>query len=288
MDSTQIHWKRVIPFIFLHATLLLTLVVGVTPMALVVCFISYILRMFAITGFYHRYFSHKSFKAAKWVEILFASIGASACQRGPIWWASMHRRHHLYSDQDQDPHAARKGFVWTHFKWFLINDHFEIDSKRVKDLLKSPGVCFIDRFDMLFPVIYTGLIALLGAYLQSLGYDITPLQAVIWGFFVSTVLVMHATFCVNSLCHIWGKKRFPTKDNSRNNGLVALITLGEGWHNNHHFAPGTAKQGFHWAEVDLCYLCLKFMSLFGLVWDLKPIPEHVAKQLNTAQNSQQC
>ena len=275
-----LHWKRFAPFIFLHTTLALPFFVGVTPTAVFLCVASYVLRMFAITAFYHRYFSHKSFKTKPWVETLFAAIGASACQRGPIWWASMHRNHHKHSDQKNDPHGSSKGFIWIHFKWFLVDQNYATDDAKVKDLLKSPTLVFIDRFDLIFPVLFFLFTGLLGFLLSRYGFEITILQAVVWGFFIPTVLAMHATFCVNSVCHKWGSRRFPTKDQSRNNGLVALLTLGEGWHNNHHFAPGTAKQGFKKTEIDLCYLTLKLMSFFNLVWDLKPVPEHVVTFMN--------
>ncbi|MEZ6015305.1 MAG: acyl-CoA desaturase [Planctomycetota bacterium] len=269
---------RVIPFAGMHVACAAVIWVGVSPIALAVCVGLYLLRMFAITAGYHRYFSHRTFKTSRVGQFLFAFIGASAAQRGPLWWAAHHRVHHQYSDLDGDVHSpTKKGFFYSHVGWVLSREHFGTKIERVKDLARFPELRFLDRFDIFVPtslgigMFFFGWI--LEAYAPSLGT--TKWQMLIWGFVISTVALYHATFTINSLSHLWGFRRFPTRDTSRNNPLLALITLGEGWHNNHHFYPGSVRQGFRWYEYDLSFYALKFLSFFGLVWDLRPVPANV-------------
>lgn len=266
-----VDWPRVIPYIGLHLVCLFAFVTGVSWAAVIVCIAAYMIRMFAITAFYHRYFSHKSFKTHRWVQALFGFLGASATQRGPLWWAAHHRHHHIHADTDEDTHSPRHGFLKSHMLWFLNKKNFPTQEQRVKDLAKYQELRWLDRFDIFPPIIFAGLIFGLGIYLEkfhpALGAD--RWQILIWGFFISTILLSHVTYCINSLAHRWGSKRFETNDDSRNNFLLALFTLGEGWHNNHHFSPGSVKQGFYWWEIDLSYYVLKGMEKLGLVWDLK-------------------
>jgi stearoyl-CoA desaturase (delta-9 desaturase) len=230
--------------------------------------------MFAITGFYHRYFSHKAFKTSRIIQFIFAVIGASAVQRGPIWWAAHHRGHHVHSDTEHDKHSPKShGFFWSHVGWFLSKANFMTHQKLVKELIRFPELRLIDRFDILIPIITCIGLFFLGQYL---GTNFPQLmtngwQLVVWGFILSTVLLYHTTFLVNSVAHIWGKKRYKTKDSSKNNMLIALLTFGEGWHNNHHHFPGSANQGFYWWEIDITYYLLKFMSFLGLIWDIRKI-----------------
>lgn len=272
--GNAIDWFRVIPFILMHVTCLLVFVVGWSPVALWVALFSYLLRMFAITAFYHRYFSHKSFKTSRTGQFIFALLGATATQRGPIWWASHHRRHHLYSDQDKDIHSPKHGFLWSHMGWFLCLKNFTTRENCVRDLLKYPELRWLDRFDIFVPIAYAFLMLGLGKWLEvyfpELGTNAS--QMLIWGYFVSSIVLIHCTLSINSLSHIFGTKRYQTNDDSRNNGLLALITLGEGWHNNHHHYPLSVRQGFFWWEIDISYYLLKLMSWCGLIWDLQPIP----------------
>jgi stearoyl-CoA desaturase (delta-9 desaturase) len=272
--GNAIDWLRVIPFILMHVTCLLVFMVGWSPVALWVALFSYLLRMFAITAFYHRYFSHKSFKTSRAGQFIFALLGATATQRGPIWWASHHRRHHLYSDQDKDIHSPRHGFLWSHMGWFLCLKNFTTRENCVRDLLKYPELRWLDRFDIFVPIAYAifmlGLGKWLEMYFPELGTNAS--QMLIWGYFVSSIVLIHCTLSVNSLAHIFGSKRYQTNDESRNNGLLALLTLGEGWHNNHHHYPLSTRQGFFWWEIDISYYLLKLMSWCGLIWDLQPVP----------------
>ena len=272
--TDSIDWMRVIPFILMHLVCLMVLVVGWSPVALWVALASYLLRMFAITAFYHRYFSHKAFKTTRIAQFLFALLGATATQRGPIWWASHHRRHHIHSDKDKDIHSPRHGFLWSHMGWFLCLKNFTTQAHCVRDLLKFPELVLLDRFDSLVPIIYGFLMLFLGQYLEQVYPELhtNGSQMLIWGYFVSSIALIHCTLFVNSLSHVFGKQRYETGDDSRNNWFIAVLTLGEGWHNNHHHYPASARQGFFWWEIDMSYYLLRLMSVLGIIWDLKPVP----------------
>jgi stearoyl-CoA desaturase (Delta-9 desaturase) len=280
--SNSIDWKRVVPFVLMHVAVLGVFWVGFSWIALWVAVALYLVRMFAITGFYHRYFAHKNFSTGRIVQFIFAFIAASAAQRGPLWWASHHRHHHAHADQAQDPHSPRQsGFLWSHTLWFLSDKNFATRSEKIKDFARFKELRWLDRFDMLAPAILALLLYIVGEllrlYLPQLGTS--GGQLLIWGFFISTVVLYHATYTINSLAHRFGSRRFETKDDSRNNFFLALITLGEGWHNNHHYYCGTVRQGFRWYEIDFTFYLLKIMSWFGLVWGLKPIPTKIQQQL---------
>lgn len=282
-NERQIDWLRILPFIGLHLACLAVFVVGWSWIALGVFVASYLVRMFAITAFYHRYFSHRSFRTSRGVQFIFALIGASATQRGPLWWAAHHRHHHKVADQAADPHAPQHGFWWSHMGWFLSRRHFGTDYRQIPDLVKYPELRWLDRFDLAIPVIYAALLFGLGAVLEQVapGLGTNGWQMLVWGYFLSTVFLIHATLTINSLAHIWGKRRYATRDNSRNNGFLALLTLGEGWHNNHHHFPGAARQGFFWWEIDMSFYVLKLMSWMGLVHDLKNVPERIRNARRT-------
>lgn len=280
-SSRSFNLLRVLPFIGLHLACLLALVTGVSTFAVVFAIAFFILRMFAITGFYHRYFSHKTFKTSRTAQFVFAVLGASAAQRGPLWWAAHHRHHHQYSDCPEDLHSPHQGgFWWSHAGWFTCDAGFTMNEKRVRDWLKFPELRFINRFDSLVPAVFAALIYLLGEAfaLWAPGLNTNGLQLLVWGFFISTVVLFHATVSINSLLHVWGKRRFETDDDSRNNFWLALITLGEGWHNNHHRWPRSVRQGFRWYEIDITWYGLWLLSKLGIVWDLNPIPEHIREE----------
>ncbi|MBB5207341.1 acyl-CoA desaturase [Chiayiivirga flava] len=276
----RVDWLRVLPFVAMHVACLGVFVVGVSWVALAVAFGLYVIRMFAITGFYHRYFSHKAFKTSRAMQLLFALLGAMSVQRGPLWWAAHHRHHHRHADTEQDMHSpVTRGFFWSHMGWFLTARGYRTDLERVRDLARYPELRWLDRFDIFVPIALAAGLFLLGGWLErehpQLGTS-GP-QLLVWGFFVSTVVLFHATVTINSLAHRWGSRRYPTADNSRNNWMLALITLGEGWHNNHHHFPGSARQGFRWWEVDATYYLLRAMAWLGLVWDLRPVPANLRR-----------
>ena len=274
----RVDWLRAAPFIAMHLACFGVIWVGVSPVALIVAAAAYAVRMFAITGFYHRYFSHRTFQTSRMVQFLFAAIGASCVQRGPLWWAAHHRHHHRVADTAGDPHSPRlHGFLWSHAGWFLTSRNFSTNLARVPDLAKFPELRWLDRFDTAAPVVLALAMFGLGVLLQHVAPQMGTSggQMLVWGFFVSTILLFHATVTINSLAHGFGSRRYATKDDSRNNPWLALLTFGEGWHNNHHYFPGSARQGFHWWEVDLTWYVLKLMSMFGLVRGLKPVPAWV-------------
>jgi stearoyl-CoA desaturase (delta-9 desaturase) len=273
-----VDWARIVPFVGMHLACLAVFWVGTSAAAVAVAVALYVLRMFAITGFYHRYFSHRTFKTSRAAQFVFAVLGAAAVQRGPIWWAAHHRHHHAHSDQVDDVHSpARRGFLWSHMGWFLSRGHFAPDLGRVRDLLRYPELRWLDRFDVAVPFVLALGLLLLGRWLAhaypSLGTS--GGQLLVWGFCVSTVACYHGTYTINSLCHVWGRRRYATNDESRNNWLLALLTLGEGWHNNHHRYPMSARQGFYWWEIDITYYLLRGLAALGVVWDLKPVPRDV-------------
>jgi len=212
------------------------------------------------------------------VQFVFAVIGAASVQRGPLWWAAHHRHHHRHADQPQDPHSPRQGGFWrSHMGWFLTRSAFATDLQRIPDLARYPELRWLDRFDTVVPVLLAAALYGVGAVLERVapGLHTSGPQLLVWGFFISTVVLFHATVTINSLAHRFGRRRFETRDDSRNNLWLALLTFGEGWHNNHHFFPGTARQGFRWWEIDISWYGLRAMAALGLVKGLKPIPAWV-------------
>ncbi|CAN4271073.1 OLE1 Fatty-acid desaturase [Methylophilaceae bacterium] len=274
----RIDYWRVIPFVAMHLACLAFFWVGYSAFAIIFAIALYAIRMFAITGFYHRYFSHKAFQTSRFGQFIFAVLGATAVQRGPLWWAAHHRNHHSHSDEENDAHSpVQHGFLWSHIGWFLSRSNFHTQFDRVKELTKFPELCFLDRFDVLIPVVFALGIFALGALLENYvpSLQTNGLQLLVWGFVISTVALYHATFSVNSLAHTWGKRRYATRDQSRNNLLIAILTLGEGWHNNHHHYPGAAKQGFYWWEIDFTYYGLRLLEATGLIWNLRKVPAEI-------------
>ncbi len=260
-----IDWARVVPFIAVHVGCLGVFWVGTSTAAVATAGALFALRMFAITAFYHRYFSHRAFRTSRVMQFVFALLGASAVQRGPMWWASHHRHHHAHADRREDSHSAlQHGFAWAHTGWFLSRANFATRRELVADLARYPELRLLDRFDALVPLALAG-----GLYAAG------GLQFLVWGFCISTVALWHATFTINSLAHRYGKRRYATRDDSRNNLWLALLTFGEGWHNNHHHYPGAARQGFYWWEIDISFYLLRALAALGLIWDLKLVPARV-------------
>jgi stearoyl-CoA desaturase (Delta-9 desaturase) len=274
----RIAWLRVLPFIALHAGCLGVFWVGVSTAALLAGTVLYAVRMFAVTAFYHRYFAHRTFRTSRALQFAFAVIGATSVQRGPLWWAAHHRNHHLHADTQLDPHSPNlRGFLWSHMGWFLTPQGFRTDWKRIPDLARFPELRWLDRFDVAAPLALAVVLYGLGSWLEAARPELgtSGAQLLVWGFCISTVVLFHATVTINSLAHRFGTRSFETSDASRNNFWLALLTFGEGWHNNHHFYPGSARQGFRWWEVDLTYYALRLMQLCGLVQGLKPVPARV-------------
>lgn len=240
---------------------------GVTLEAVLCCVALYVARLFGITAGYHRYFSHKTFKTGRVVQFLLAWLAQSSMQRGVLWWASHHRDHHAYSDAEGDPHSPlRESFLHAHVQW-LWSDESDQPGARVRDLERYPELVWLNRNWLIPPITLAVAVTLLFG-----------LPGLFIGFFLSTVLTWHGTFLVNSVAHIFGSRAYETKDGSRNNWLVALLTLGEGWHNNHHHYMNSARQGFTWWQIDITYYVLKAMSWVGLVWDIKEPPREIVEE----------
>ena len=274
----KVDWLRILPLLFLHVMCLGVLWVGWSWTAVCVAALLYLVRMFAITGFYHRYFSHKAFKTSRFWQFIFAVMGNASVQRGPIWWAAHHRHHHRYTDQVEDVHSpSQHGFWWSHIGWLTSKANFPTNYKYVAEWAQYPELRWLNRFDTLIPILLALLLFIFGALLERFAPNLgtNGLQMVVWGFFISTTVLLHATLTINSLDHMFGSRRYNTPDTSRNNVLLALITLGEGWHNNHHHYAVSARQGFFWWEIDITYHVLALMARLGIVSDLRPVPEHV-------------
>jgi stearoyl-CoA desaturase (delta-9 desaturase) len=274
----QVDRLRIVPLIVLHLLCLLVFRVGWSPAALIVALALYLIRMFAITGFYHRYFSHKAFKTDRFWQFVFAVIGNASVQRGPLWWAAHHRHHHRFADRENDVHSPlQHGFWWSHIGWLTSRANFPTRTRYVQEWTRYPELRWINRFDTVIPILLAGAIYLAGLWLEkfapSLGTN--GLQLLVWGFFISTVVLLHATCTINSLDHMFGTRRYDTSDTSRNNAILALLTLGEGWHNNHHHYAVSARQGFRWWELDITYCLLVLLSWLGIVRELRKVPQHL-------------
>ena len=228
---------------------------------------AYAIRMVFVTAGYHRYFSHRSFKTSRWFQLVLAVASQAGAQRGVLWWAARHRQHHRHSDTETDLHSPRqRGFWWSHIGWMLSKRYNATDHDDVQDLARFPELRALDRSPHL-PLLMLAVAM----------YLIGGAHALVWGFFVSTVLLWHGTFTINSLSHIVGRRRYATSDDSRNHWGLALLTMGEGWHNNHHYHQSSASQGFRGWEIDVTMLVLRALEGLGLIWDLRRPPRHVVE-----------
>lgn len=277
-EPNQVDWVRVMPFVVLHLGCLAVLWVGWSPVAVGAAIALYFGRMFAVTGAYHRYFSHKTYHTSRFFQFVLAAFGGTTVQRGALWWAYHHRHHHQHSDEPEDAHSPHvHGFLWSHIGWITSRRNFPTDYRTIKDLAKYPELVWLNRFDLVVPVLFAlgvfGLGELLAHVAPGLGTN--GWQMLVWGFFVSTTALFHGTACINSMAHLMGRRRYKTTDDSRNSFILALITLGEGWHNNHHRYQSATRNGFYWWEIDPTYYGLKILSWLGLIWGLKPVPHSV-------------
>jgi len=290
LEEDRVDWVRCIPFIILHLGCLGVIWVGWSWFAVAAAVFLYFIRMFAVTGIYHRYFSHKTYRTSRFGQFLLALWGGTTVQRGPLWWAYHHRHHHQHSDDPEDAHSPHvHGFLWSHIGWITSRRNFPTDYTKVPDLAKYPELVFLNRFDALVPALFAtalfGLGKLLGSFAPGLG--VTGWQLLVWGFFVSTTFLFHGTSCINSLAHLIGGRRYRTSDDSRNSLLLAFITLGEGWHNNHHRYQSATRNGFYWYEIDPTYYGLKLLSWTGLISGFKAVPESVLEEGRRADRGEQ-
>lgn len=270
--------------ILMHVACLGVFVTGVSKVALVATLLTYLFHVFALTAGYHRYFSHRSFKTSRAFQFALALAGATATQMDPLWWAAHHRWHHRHADTEQDVHSPTlRGFWYAHIGWILSRRHAQTRFDVIKDLVKYPELMWLNRHPYLPSVIFAALLYGVGSLLARVrpGWNTSGMQMLVWAYFVSTVLVYHVTFAVNSVAHLFGTRPYPTRDTSRNSVWVALVTLGEGWHNNHHRYPASARQGFRWWQIDGTYYLLKLLSWFRVVRDLREPPAAVLEEART-------
>jgi stearoyl-CoA desaturase (delta-9 desaturase) len=264
-DDEHVNKLTSIPFILVHLVPLLAIFTGVSTTAVVLGVSLYFGRMFFITAGYHRYFAHRSYRLNRFWQFVMAFGGTTSVQKGPLWWAAHHRDHHRFSDSERDIHSpTQKGFFWSHVGWILCDKYAETDYDRIRDFSKYPELVFLNKHDWIGPWTLGAACYLIGGW-----------SGLVIGFFLSTVLLWHATFTVNSLAHVFGRRRYATEDTSRNSVIIAALTMGEGWHNNHHYYQVSARQGFFWWEWDPSFYVLKTLSFVGIVKGLRTPPTRV-------------
>jgi stearoyl-CoA desaturase (Delta-9 desaturase) len=266
-EHDDIVYPSSIPFVLVHLSCIAAIWSGITWTAVILCVVLYGLRIFAIGAGYHRYFSHRAYSTSRAFQFILALLAQSSAQNSVLWWAAKHRHHHLHSDTKQDVHSPRQhGFFYSHVGWLLGRRHDATNLVKMADLARYPELMWLHKYHFVPAVILAVLCLVIDGW-----------PGLVVGFFWSTVLVYHATFCINSLAHVHGRKRFVTGDDSRNNWLLALLTMGEGWHNNHHACQSSVRQGFRWWEIDLTYYLLRMLAWCGVVWNLKMPPEQLLR-----------
>lgn len=264
----RINWLRSSPFIAMHGVALACLLCTTIHWWLFAAL--YGVLMFCITAGFHRYFSHRTYKTSRVMQFILAYLGTCSAQRGVLWWASLHRDHHTHSDTDADVHTPHRpwwwdklfseklwDFFWSHMGWIMTDAYAETRWDRIKDFAKYPELVFINKFHLLPPITLGTLLLVLGGWSMVATYLLT------------IVVVWHATFCVNSVSHIFGSQAYATQDQSRNSFLMALLTFGEGWHNNHHQHPNCEPQGMRWWQIDLSHYILTVLGWLHIVWDIR-------------------
>ncbi|MBX9841640.1 MAG: acyl-CoA desaturase [Xanthobacteraceae bacterium] len=267
VETGDIVYPSAVPFVLVHLACFGVLWSGFSWPAVVLCVALYWLRIFAIGAGYHRYFAHRSYATSRTFQFILAFLAQSSAQKSVLWWAAKHRHHHLHSDTEQDVHSpGQRGFLYSHVGWVFSSRNDATDLVKIADFARYPELMWLHRYELVPPIAVAALCVAIAGW-----------PGLVVGFFWSTVLVYHATFCINSLAHVHGRKRYLTGDESRNNWLLALLTMGEGWHNNHHAYQSSVRQGFRWWEIDPTYYLLKGLSLAGIVWDLKSPPVEVLR-----------
>ena len=272
-------------FAGVHLLPLGALYTGATMFDWIVCGVLYFIRMFWVTGGYHRYFAHKSYKTSRWFQFVIAFMAQTTAQKGALWWAAHHRHHHRHSDTPADPHSMKiYGFWYSHIGWIVGPDFKETDYKVIGDYAKYPELVWLNKHYLVPPTILALGVMALGGIVNGGSilamFTTAGFSTLFIGFFLSTVILYHATFSINSIMHKVGSQRYESNDESRNSIWLALVTLGEGWHNNHHYYEVAARQGFFWWEIDITYYILRGLAAVGLIWDLKEVPKHIRNSKN--------
>jgi stearoyl-CoA desaturase (Delta-9 desaturase) len=266
MKKRDYGWLVSLPFFGVHAAAVAgVLWLGWSWKWFALALALYFVRMFGVTGGYHRYFSHRTYRTSRAFQFFLACLAQSSLQKGALWWAAHHRGHHKHSDTKLDPHSFREdGFWHSHVGWIISRNTEETDFKKISDLARYPELRWLNTYHVVPGVVLGVALWLIGGW-----------PALVWGLFVSTTMLWHGTFSINSLAHWWGRRRYETTDDSKNSLLLALVTMGEGWHNNHHYYPRAANQGFFWWEIDVTYYVLRLLGAVGLVWDIHTPPKKV-------------
>jgi stearoyl-CoA desaturase (delta-9 desaturase) len=258
-------WISIVPFVFMHVACLAIFLPGIhlTWTAAILFAVFYAMRVFGLTAGYHRYFAHRAYKTSRAFQFVLALMGGAALQRGALWWAGHHRHHHRFSDTEEDVHSPIKESLWqSHVGWIFDERWDHTPFEQIHDFAKYPELRFLEKHHWIPGLAVAVCCFLVGGW-----------SGLVYGFFLGTVAVYHVTFMVNSVCHLLGKRKYPTGDFSKNNLFVALATFGEGWHNNHHHYQSSANQGFFWWEIDISYLVLRALSWVGIVWELRLPPK---------------
>lgn len=270
-ESGRVNWVPLIAIVLIHlAALLAFLPMFFTWKALITTIVIQVFTTLGITVGFHRFLTHRSFRSPKWMEYFLSWLGSLSWQGGPIKWVATHRLHHQYSDEDEDPHTPLHGFFWSHALWcFKFDPHFDPYKKYsqyAQDLARDRGHVFIEKTTGLWQFVLAGALYAWGGW-----------PCVVWGVFLRLVYSYHITWFVNSASHIWGYRNYETTDGSRNLWWVALLSFGEGWHNNHHAYPRSARHGLKPWEIDASWYIIKVMSWFGLARDIR-LPEQGASR----------
>jgi stearoyl-CoA desaturase (delta-9 desaturase) len=252
-----INWVTVIAFTVFHMGAIAALFFFTWPAMLTALALYWISLSFGIGMGYHRLLTHRAYQTPKWIEYSFAVCGTLALEGGPIFWVAAHRAHHRFADRFGDPHSPREGKWWSHIVWMLVGNasHSNLDecSRYAPDMVKDRFYVWLSRYHYV-PLIVVGALLLVFGGLPFL----------LWGVFLRVAAGQHASWLVNSATHLWGSRRFETRDDSRNNWWVALVTFGEGWHNNHHAYPTSARHGLAWYEIDITWMTIRLMQAVGL------------------------
>ncbi len=270
------------PLVFMHLGCIGIFFVPLNKISIILFLTMYCLHVFTLTAGFHRYFSHKSFKTSRLFQFILAFFGTIAAQKDPLWWASHHRIHHQHADTEKDPHSARhKGFWYAHIGWVMKSKLDNTRFDKIKEFSQIPELIWLNKHPYIPPMLLVILLISTGMVFEVYfpRYNITALQLITYGFFLSTVCVYHVTFCINSVAHKFGSKRFTNEDDSVNNWILAILAGGEGWHNNHHKYSVCARQGFRWWEIDVTYYLLKILEKVKIIWDVKEPPKSLIQHI---------
>jgi stearoyl-CoA desaturase (delta-9 desaturase) len=257
LNRDGINWVTVVTFGVFHIGAAIALVFFSWPAFFTAVGLYWMSLSLGIGMGYHRLLTHRSYQTPKWIEYVLATCGALALEGGPISWVTTHRMHHQLSDKAGDPHTPRDGKWWAHIIWMLVGDatHNQTDAcaRYAPDLCKDPFLVWLSKYNYVPLLILSALLLAFGG-----------VSFLLWGVFLRVTVGLHVTWMVNSLTHFWGRRRFATRDDSRNNWFVALLSFGEGWHNNHHAHPTSARHGLAWYEIDISWMSIRLLQALGL------------------------